>query len=495
MNVADLLTARAVAAPQDIAVISDAHSLSLASMDAAVWSMAHKIREAGLTSSDVVGLRAKDPLLHLIAALALARMGIAHLAVSSDASASAQSAQLLQRIGAVAVLDDRKSQGAGIANCIPIDLESTLAGNGAPKAALRVDGGDRILHFRSSSGTTGRPKLVGATHAAMIASIEREQIAIRYMPGERYMTPVGVHFAAPKQRYIACMVSGSTAVMPPTSLSIGTLLELVDRHDVRHFSCVPSQAYDVASNLPPGRQRLPNMRCFRLSAAPSDASLIDLLHERICSNVVISYGCNEIGAMTATDPQSRLRRPLSVGRPMPGIAIEVVSTANEPMPNGGTGIVRVRSPCMPSGYFDDPQATAHHFRDGWFYPGDLGSMSDDSVLTLMGRADDIMIFDGSNISPHEIEVVLNEFPGVREAAAFPLRSLRSYQLPAAAVVLEQGVSMNELNRFVRERLASSGPTVIFAVDRMPRNEGGKIMKRKLAELAERYMEASNGKRS
>jgi len=493
MNLADLLSARATATPRTVAVIHGNLSLSLASIDAAVWSMTRNIARVGLKAGDVVGLQAMDPLLHLIATFAMARMGVVHLAVSSDALVASQSAELLQRIGAVAVFTDKQPQNELIANYIPVDLDTIFSGNGAPDPTLRVDGGDRILLFKSSSGTTGRPKLIGATHAGMIASIEREQTAVRYLAGERYLTPVAMQFDAPKRRYISCIVSGSTAVMPPTVITLQTLFELIDRHDIRHFSCVPVQAHDIASSVPPGKQRLPNMRCFRLSAAPSDRRLIDLLHERICSNVVISYGCSELGPMTFIGPQEILCRPHSVGRPMPGIEIEIVSNADEAVPAGGTGIVRVRAKGMPNGYFDSPEATARHFRSGWFYPGDLGAISVDNELTLMGRADDMMIYEGVNISPQEIEIVLQAYPGVRDAAAFPLRSKRAYQIPAAAVVIDEGTDLGALNRFVRERLASRAPMFICAVDQMPRNEGGKVIKRKLAEFAETYLKTSSGK--
>lgn len=492
-NVADLLTARATAMPQTVAVIHGDRSLTLGALDRAVWSMTRKIHNAGIRPGDRVGLQARDPLLHLIATFALARLGIVQLAVSPDASAADQNADLLRRVGASAVVSDRQNQDDPVRPLVAIDLETTLAGNGDPDPALRQDGGDRPLMFKSSSGTTGKPKLVGASHKGMIASIVREQSAIGYLVDERYLTSVALQFDAPKRRYLACIVSGSTAVMPPATLSIEGLLDLFERHGIRHFSCVPRQAEEIALALPPGRQRLPNIRCLRLSAAPSDARLLDLLRERICSNIVLSYGCTELGPMTFAEPQVTTGDSPSVGRPMPGIDIEIVSADGHPVPTGNTGVVRVRAVGMPNRYLDDPEASARHFRNGWFYPGDLGTMSTDGELTLMGRADDIMIFDGINIAPKEIELVLQAYPGVREVAAFPLRSRKSYQMPAAAVILEEGADLDDLNRFARTRLGSRAPILIISVNDMPRNQGGKIVKRVLSELAEKHLESTSGR--
>ena len=491
MNVADLLTTRALAMPDAIAAIHGEISLTLAEMESAVWRMAHHLREFGLKPGDVAGLQVGDPLLHLIAAFALARTGIVHLAVSNDPSAADPNADLLRRTGAVAMITDQTLAMEPPERRIRIDLETVLAGNGEADPALRSDGGNQPLMYKSSSGTTGRPKLIGATHAGMIASIEREQTTVRYLPGEKYLTPVAMEFDAPKRRYIACVVSGSTAVMPPSGRLIDSLLELIDRHDIRHFSCVPGQARTIANEVPPGRQRFPNMRCFRLSAAPSDGNLLDLLRERMCSGIVVSYGCSELGPMTFAGSESTARRPQSVGRPMPGVTIEIRSAADESVPRGDTGIVRVRALGMPDAYVGDPEATARHFRNGWFYPGDLGALSLDGELTLMGRADDMMIFDGINIAPKEIELVLQSYAGVREVAAFPLRSRRSHQMPAAAVVLDAGRDLDDLIRFAKSRLGSRAPILIIAVNQMPRNPGGKILKRTLSELAENHLANSN----
>lgn len=489
MNLADLLTRQALATPDCIAAINGEMSLTLASMEAAVWSVARHLRNAGLKSGNVVGLLARDPLLHLIATFALARMGVVQLALSDDGPVADQNAELLRRTGAIAVIADRPAAEGSQETRIRIDREIAFASDGGPDMALRHDGQHWPLMYKSSSGTTGKPKLVGATHDGMIASVERELSAVGYLPGERYLTPVAMQFDAPKRRYIACIVSGSTAVMPPPVLAIEPLFDLIDRYDVRHFSCVPRQAYDIVDAIVPGRQRFPNMRCFRLSAAPSDAQLLALLRERVCSNIAVSYGCSELGPMTFASPEMVTQFPQAVGRPMPGIAVQVVSATDEPVEVGDAGIVRVRANGMPVEYLGDPDATARYFRNGWFYPGDLGAISSDGALTLMGRADDMMIFEGINIAPMEIEQVLQSYAGVREAAAFPLRSRQSYQMPAAAVVLDDGVDLNALIRFARTRLGRRAPVMIVAVNKMPRNQGGKIVKRALAELAENNLDS------
>jgi len=197
--------------------------------------------------------------------------------------------------------------------------------------------------------------------------------------------------------------------------------------------------------------------------------------------------------MTSADPDLVAQSPGTVGRPLPGVSLEVVDASDTPAPVGTIGVVRARAEGMPSAYFDDAGSTARHFRDGWFYPGDLGVLSPGGELKLLGRVDDVMISDGLKIAPMEIESVLMQHPAVREAAAFPLRSERSFQLPAAAVVLASNVRLVEVREFARARIGNRCPRIILAVSKMPRNPAGKILKRELAKLAEIEIQRANGR--
>lgn len=335
--------------------------------------------------------------------------------------------------------------------------------------------------FRTSSGTTGLPKIVEATHASMIASIQREIACIAYPVGERYLTPVALQFDGPRRRYLSCLAAGATAVMPSGVPNFSTLLALIDQHDIRHFSCVPSQAYQLAMSVPPGKQRFPQMRCFRLSAGPSDAELHKLLRERLTSNICISYGCTELGPLTVAKPDLVASKPQSVGYTMPGIQLQIVSAKHDPLPPGEVGIVRLRTEGMPTGYLGDPVATEMFFRSGWFYPGDLGKVAEDGLVFHLGRADDMMILNGINIYPAEIEQAMLSHPAVVDAVAMPLKHPVLNDIPICALALGAGenLSEQELLIFARRRLESRGPKRILILEKIPRNEHGKVKRPEL----------------
>jgi cyanophycin synthetase len=481
LNVADALTLQAQATPNAIAVIHGEHSCSYQALEASVWGLCHHFHDKGLGPGDVVGLHLGDPLLHLIGILALARTGIISVVVAATGIEARASANILARTNATAMIGDGPVQDWPVRTQIRLDLDLVLALAAEPTDGLRFTAPDCLLHYKTSSGTTGDPKIVGATHAGMIASIERELASIGYPPGERYLTPVSMRYDGPRRRYLACLAGGGTAVLPPQDDSTAALLETIDRHDVRHFSSVPGQAYALAAAVEPGRQRFRQMRCLRLSAGPSDAALHRLLRERLCSNVVVSFGCTELGPLTVAPPEIVASHPQSVGRPMLGITLQIADAEGRVLPAGAVGLIRVRARGMPAAYHDDPAATAQFFRDGWFYPGDLGKADGDGLVFHMGRADSMMVLNGINIYPAEIEQAMLSHPAVREAVAMPLKHLVANDVPVCAVVLhaEQRLSERELLQFAHARLGSHGPKRIAILNAIARNEHGKVQRQSL----------------
>jgi long-chain acyl-CoA synthetase len=165
---------------------------------------------------------------------------------------------------------------------------------------------------------------------------------------------------------------------------------------------------------------------------------------------------------------------------MAGVELEIVDEFDKPLPPGQSGRIRVRSDWLPSGYFNAPSEANGNFRGGWVYLGDMGTMSAEGMLFLRGRIDDLINFDGVKILPSDIEEALLSHPAVLEAVAFPLASSVHHHLPAAAVILRQPASREELLGYCRQRLGVRSPVIIGIEDGFPRNPGGKVLRTELA---------------
>jgi acyl-CoA synthetase (AMP-forming)/AMP-acid ligase II len=201
---------------------------------------------------------------------------------------------------------------------------------------------------------------------------------------------------------------------------------------------------------------------------------------KINRNLYIVYGTNEGEALALASPSLQEQIPNTVGIAARSIDIEIVDEHAKRKPALDTGEVRVRGPGVITTYLNNAEATAKSFKDGWFYPGDLGYLTEEGALVLQGRKDDMMIFDGINIYAAEIETVLSAHPAVNDVASFAIKHERYQDVPVAAVTLKELVSEKELIDFCRIPLGIKHPKRIFILKEFPRNQMGKVLKHELS---------------
>ena len=214
-----------------------------------------------------------------------------------------------------------------------------------------------------------------------------------------------------------------------------------------------------------------SMRLFVSGSAPLPAHVFEQFRERFGHTILERYGMTET-FMTLSNPYAGERRAGTVGFPLPGVSVRIVD-----------GELQVKSPAVFAGYWRNPDATAAAFEDGWFKTGDLASVSEDGYYTLLGRKSDLIISGGFNIYPREIEEVLLEQSGVREAAVVGVEDKVRGEVPVAYIVGE--VSDDDLERACRAQLASfKVPRKFIRVDAIPRTALGKVQKHLLAHRLE-----------
>jgi malonyl-CoA/methylmalonyl-CoA synthetase len=233
----------------------------------------------------------------------------------------------------------------------------------------------------------------------------------------------------------------------------------------------PAVISDDAARAIGGRMRL-----FVSGSAPLPAHVLEAFRARYGHTILERYGMSET-LMIAGNPYHGERRPGTVGSPFPGGSIRVVGADDQPVAGGEVGEVQVRSPSVIREYWRRPEATAAAFVDGWFRTGDLGVRSADGYLTLRGRRGDVIISAGFNIYPREIEELLLEDPGVREATVVGFADELRGEVPLAYVVTDDALDVAALERRCRDQLASfKVPRAFVRVDALPRTALGKVQK-------------------
>jgi acyl-coenzyme A synthetase/AMP-(fatty) acid ligase len=483
MNVADQLTRHAQETPHAVAVIDQDRITRYRALEQAVWRASAWLREQGLQPGDTVALAMGSSALHLVAGLALARMGAVQLPLApSEGQPLCERLCARHRVAAI-VTDEETGFAVPGTRSLPADAAWLERGAPAGNPDLRAPGGNAHWMAVRTSGTTGAPKTVLQSHATYAArrALARGDWSLQQQDRYLAVMPLGFHLG-----YKMCLDAlwvGASVVIPGTLPRASDFFDAVDRHRASYLYLPAKQLHSLLPALRPGKPRLPALRVLRSGSMALPEQLRLAVSAGLSPNLVLSYGVNDLDCgVTQADPGVQARFPGSVGLPRPGVELQVVDESQRPLPAGEVGEVRVRIPDMPSGYHEDPAATAAAFREGWFYPGDLALQSAEGALYLKGRRDDMMNFDGIKIFPADIEAALLEHPAVAEAAALGVQADAHQHVPAAAVVLRQPVAMEALLGWCRERLGSRAPQMIAPVASLPRGGGGKVLKQELAAL-------------
>jgi malonyl-CoA/methylmalonyl-CoA synthetase len=346
-----------------------------------------------------------------------------------------------------------------------------------PTASPREDDPAAIVY---TSGTTGRAKGAVLSHGNLAANARTLAEAWRITPTDRYLAVLPLfHVHGLGNGVCSWLASGCRMRLAPR-FEHDRAEALFEESRPTLFFGVPT-IYVRLLELPDGAARRigEGMRLFVSGSAPLPASVFEAFRSKFGHAILERYGMTET-LMTVGNPYDGARRPGTVGRPLPGVEVRVVGPDGRDRPDGETGELWARGPAVFSGYWRQVEATAAVFADGWFRTGDLGVRSGDGYVTLRGRASDLIIGGGFNVYPREIEEVLLEQPGVREAAVVGVPDALRGEVPVAGFVGHADPSA--LEDACRRQLASfKVPRAFVRVDALPRNAMGKVEKGRLRE--------------
>ena len=337
--------------------------------------------------------------------------------------------------------------------------------------------GDAPAAIVYTSGTTGRSKGAVLTHNNLAANATALVTCWRITSDDRYLAALPLfHVHGLGNGVCSWLVSGCRMRLVER-FEVARALEWFRGFTPTLFFGVPT-IYVRLLELPPDEARDigRRMRLFVSGSAPLPAHVLESFRDRFGHTILERYGMTETLMLTSNLLQGD-RRPGTVGYPLPGVSMSVRDSSGTPLPAGDVGQVWVKGPTVFSGYWRNPEASAAAFHDGWFATGDLGEFDDDGCLTLRGRATELIISGGFNIYPREIEELLLEQDGVREAAVIGAPDERRGEVPVAYVVTDAGVDVDRLRERCVQSLASfKAPRAIVRVDTLPRNAMGKLQK-------------------
>jgi long-chain acyl-CoA synthetase len=375
------------------------------------------------------------------------------------------------------------AQQAG-AECIVVELTGFAALVGAAEAdssiAEAADDDTAVLLY--TSGTTGQPKGAELTHANLV----RNAIGARNlfdMGADAIVLGALPLFHSFGQTCVmnATLGTGGTMTLIPR-FEPGKALEIIGRDRVTIFEGVPTM-YGAMLHLPDRADY--DVSSLDVCASGGSAMPVELMRafEQAFGCVILEgYGLSESSPVASFNHHDRERKPGSIGTPIEGVEMKVVDDDRQEVAQGEVGEIVIRGHNVMKGYWQRPEATAETIIDGWLYTGDMGRIDEDGYFFIVDRKKDMIIRGGYNVYPREVEEVLYEHPGVREAAVLGVPHDDYGEEVAAAVALTDGASVtaDELREYVRERVAAyKYPRRVWLVDELPKGPTGKILKREI----------------
>jgi long-chain acyl-CoA synthetase len=198
--------------------------------------------------------------------------------------------------------------------------------------------------------------------------------------------------------------------------------------------------------------------------------------------ILEGYGLSETSPVASFNHPNRPRKAGSIGTPVEGVEMRLVTDSGEPSPPGEVGEIAIRGHNVMKGYWRKPEATAEAIPDGWFRTGDLATVDGDGYYFIVDRKKEMIIRGGYNVYPREIEEALHEHPAVAEVAVIGIPHAELGEEVGAAVALKPGASATpaELRQFAKERVAAyKYPRHVWLVDSLPKGPTGKILRREV----------------
>ncbi len=279
---------------------------------------------------------------------------------------------------------------------------------------------------------------------------------------------------------------GAHIVLAPNPRDIPDLVKCIRTHRVSIFPAVP--ALFVAINNFPGIDQLDlsSVRACFSGSAPLPVDVMNRFEQLTGGRITEGFGMTETSPVTHVNPLHGLRKPGSVGIPVPGTDAKVVDveTGETELPQGQEGELCIRGPQVMAGYWNHPGETAKVLRDGWMFTGDLARVDADGYTFIVGRKKDMILAGGYNVYPDEVDGVLFGHAAVLESATIGVPDERCGERIKSFVVLKPGqaASAGELDAYLRTQLAAyKVPREIEFIPELPKSSMMKILRRELRE--------------
>jgi long-chain acyl-CoA synthetase len=335
-----------------------------------------------------------------------------------------------------------------------------------------------------TSGTTGRPKGAMLSHGNLLHNVNSCRIVLESVPDDSFavISPLFHTYMMTVGIFLPFTTGGSIVLVKSLNPPRAALQEIFSRR-ATILPAVPSFYRMMLTAQIPMPQPI---RIFISGSAPLPMQTLKEFEEKFKVPLIEGYGLSEASPVVAKNPLRGAHKAGSIGIPIPNVEMSVQDESGKLLAVNETGEICVRGGNVMQGYWNQPEETAQVLRNGWLLTGDVGHRDADGYFYITDRKKDMLIVNGINVYPREIEEVIYHFPGVKEAAVIGVPDARRGEQPVAFVALAEGQTLDEkaLLQFIRDKLADyKVPKQIIILPALPKNATGKILKTELRKQA------------
>jgi acyl-coenzyme A synthetase/AMP-(fatty) acid ligase len=471
---------RAKASPNSVAIQLMDKSYTFGEFFYVISACASKLRSLGLKPQQLAINFFKDPLFDLIFTHSAFHEGLiscsSHHGYFSDGS---------NLEGDWILTDAPTSPSEVTKNQIVIDAKWINDAISNFKINQPIEYGEEsVCRLILTSGTTGASKAAVFTYKCL-----KERVKL-----------VTQHWTS--QDESICLMTLSTGVGFWSTLSAislgnivyvgsGNAIQLIEKFKIRNLIASPVQIAGLIERSNQLNIRLDFIQAVRVGGGAVTPKLLEKITSQITKKVFNVYGSTEVGGTCMSELTQSHATNLVVGYPFVGVQIEVVNESHETLPFGQEGLVRTKSGAMIDSYYKNTQATAKSFKDGWFYSGDKGYLTADGALVLSGRDSEIINRGGFKVDPVLLDQFFLDYPGIEDVAAFGLENKFGIVDIALALVVPDLFDLNHLQEDALRELGSKSPSVYIKVNKIPRNQMGKVMRMEMGQQFRVLYEKNN----
>jgi acyl-coenzyme A synthetase/AMP-(fatty) acid ligase len=450
--------------------------MTYAQLEFMLNALTRAVLQHGFQRGQVAGVLIANKIFHVVLSLALARIGVV--------TVSCRGRSLPKELGAVAVFTETPGPFANVDRIILVE-PSWVRGDGSPLENRQfATSGDELCRIILTSGSTGVPKGVAFTHGKMFEKNARLDYTRldRWSRSARLFCDLGLSSSLGFY-YVLYMLGRGGMITLMGEDQVGTL-QALNLFEVENMATSP---YGLAEYLK-FYESQPTFSCnfdhILVAGGALTGQLAARAWARMSPNLITTYGAAETGAVASGDARATTEVPGAVGFILPEAEAEIVGAEDRPLPRGKEGIVRVRTAQAANCYYGDPETSARHFRDGWFYPGDFGYLRDDNLLVVGGRQETVINVGGDKVNPEIVEGVIASFPTVADCAVINVANQLGIEEIHALIVPRAVFAETDLRGHCAGKLPRPFiPTLFVMVEKIPRNDMAKIERGKLTEVA------------